>query len=241
MRTNRSAIAISLLVLVACGPGTPGDDGGAISDSVPATASPPSGDTAARPAGPEDGDGPRSAATGDSLATGRTASEDSLLAAARDVAGALADRDFEALAQRVDPERGVLLAPYSYVEPDDHATLTAQQLRAVVAGDSLSRRWGTYDGSGDPIELSFREYVDRFVYDRAYLEDGEVAIDERQGRGSSLDNAAEVWPDARIVEYHVPGTDPRYGGMDWRSLRLVLVDRAGQWRLVGIVHDEWTI
>jgi hypothetical protein len=29
--------------------------------------------------------------------------------------------------------------------------------------------------------------------------------------------------------------------MDWQSLRLVFEETAGNWYLVGIVHDQWTI
>lgn len=164
--------------------------------------------------------------------------EESLREAARSVAEALRDRDFAALAEWVGAE-GVRFSPYSYVEPEEHVRLSAEELRGV---DAEVRTWGHHDGSGEPIEMTVREYFDRFVYDVAYLEEGEVAVDERQGTGSSLDNASDVYPDGRIVEFHIPGSDPRYGGMDWRSLRLVFEDGDdGRWDLVGVIHDEWTI
>lgn len=164
-----------------------------------------------------------------------------LRSAAREVTRALAQEDFETLARWVHPEVGVLFAPYAWVEPGRHVTLSADDLRAVARGESLRRTWGRYDGTGEPIRLTFREYLERFAYDAPYLEEGELAMDRRQGGGNTIDNAAEVWPDARIVEYHVPGTDPRYGGMDWSSLRLVFEQFEGRWRLVGVVHDQWTI
>lgn len=167
--------------------------------------------------------------------------EESLREAARSVALALRDRDFVALASWVGAE-GVRFSPYSYVEPEAHVTLSAEELRGVGEGEAEVRTWGHQDGSGDPIDMTVPEYFDRFVYDVAYLEEGEVAVDERQGHGSSLDNASEVYPDGRIVEYHIPGRNPDYGGMDWRSLRLVFEPgQTGEWRLVGIIHDEWTI
>ena len=46
---------------------------------------------------------------------------------------------------------------------------------------------------------------------------------------------------AMVVEYHFPGFDPQYGGLDWASLRLVFQEFEGRWVLVGIIHDEWTI
>lgn len=168
--------------------------------------------------------------------------EESLREAARSVAEALRDRDFAALAEWVGAE-GVRFSPYSYVEPEEHVTLSAEELRSVGHGEEEVRTWGHHDGSGEPIEMTVREYFDRFVYDVAYLEEGEVAVDERQGTGSSLDNASDVYPDGRIVEFHIPGSDPRYGGMDWRSLRLVFERAEGDdgWTLIGVIHDEWTI
>lgn len=163
-----------------------------------------------------------------------------LRTAADAVVAALAAGDLPALADRVHPRAGVRFSPYAWVEPESHVTLSAEALRAAAAGEPVRRTWGHYDGSGEPIVLDLGEYLDRFVYDRPY-ERGRVAVDRRQGHGNTLDNAAEVYPGARVVEYHLPGEDPRFGGMDWRSLRLVFVDEDGRWLLVGIVHDEWTI
>jgi hypothetical protein len=43
-----------------------------------------------------------------------------------------------------------------------------------------------------------------------------------------------------MVEYHFTGFEPDYGGLDWRSLRLVFMQDGDEWFLIGIVHDEWT-
>lgn len=178
---------------------------------------------------------------GSASSASATAPPAALRAAAREVAEALESRDFSRLAERVHPAEGVTFSPYAYVEPESHVALTASDLRRVAGGESIERLWGHHDGTGEPIRLTFREYFERFVYDAPYLEEGRVAVDGRQGHGNTLDNTAQVWPEGRIVEYHLPGTDPRYGGMDWRSLRLVFVEEGRQWLLVGIVHDEWTI
>lgn len=166
-----------------------------------------------------------------------------LRSAARSVAEALRDRDFGTLADRSSPH-GVLFSPYSYVDTAEHVTLMPAELRAMGASRSAGslRTWGYQDGSGEPIVRTVAEYFDRFVWDAPYLEEGSVAVDQRQAKGNSVDNAAEVYPDARIVEYHVPGRNPDSSGMDWRSLRLVFEeDEAGRWMLRAVVHDEWTI
>jgi hypothetical protein len=43
------------------------------------------------------------------------------------------------------------------------------------------------------------------------------------------------------IEYYFSGFDPQYGGMDWRSLRLVFIKDSNNWYLAAIVHGEWTI
>jgi hypothetical protein len=60
------------------------------------------------------------------------------------------------------------------------------------------------------------------------------------GGGNSIDNSSEFYPEAKIVEYYFSGFDPQYGGMDWRSLRLVFSELNDTWYLVGVIHDEWT-
>jgi hypothetical protein len=179
------------------------------------------------------------AATEAPAAAEAPAPAEDLRSAARSVAEALRDRDFEALAGRAHPD-GVRFSPYSYVDPEAHLTLSPAELRA--AGEGSPRTWGHHDGSGEPIETTVDEYFDRFVWDAPYLEEGSVAVDRRQAKGNSVDNAAQVYPDARIVEYHVPGRNPDFGGMDWRSLRLVFEEGEGsRWLLVAVIHDEWTI
>lgn len=172
-----------------------------------------------------------------------------LRSAAGEVVAALARRDFARLAGLVDPEKGVRFSPYAHVDPARQVVLSCEDLRAAARGARLERVWGRWDGSGRPIRLAFREYVDRFVDDAPYAAAGQVAVDTRQGAGTAVDDAREVYPGGRIVEYHVPGTDERSGGMDWKSLRLVFEKSAGEgdaeapgrWYLVGIIHDQWTI
>ncbi|WP_018922760.1 hypothetical protein [Salsuginibacillus kocurii] len=41
-----------------------------------------------------------------------------------------------------------------------------------------------------------------------------------------------------MVEYHFPADE---GDLNWGSLRIVLEQEAGEWHVVGIINDEWTI
>ena len=61
------------------------------------------------------------------------------------------------------------------------------------------------------------------------------------GKGNTLNNIAQVYPNGEFVEFHFTGFDTQYEGMDWTSLRLVFEENNGTWFLIGIVHDQWTI
>jgi len=77
---------------------------------------------------------------------------------------ALARRDIDSLARLAHPSMGIRFTPYGHVDTAIDRRLSPDELRAQWARpDSIV--WGVHDGSGEPIRLSFRQYVDRFVYD----------------------------------------------------------------------------
>lgn len=161
---------------------------------------------------------------------------------ATETVAALRDRDWSALSQFIHPRRGVRFSPYGYVNagPDGDLVWGAADIAGLAAGGTR-HRWGVFDGSGDPIEMTLAEYHARFIYDADFAAAPVVTYNQRAGHGNTLNNLPSVYPDADYVEYHFPGFEPKYEGMDWRSLRLVFEREGGEWYLVGIVHDEWTI
>jgi hypothetical protein len=159
---------------------------------------------------------------------------------------ALRDQDIPELAGLVHPVKGITFSPYAYVRPLQGALGEADLVfsRDQLLGlwtDPTVYRWGRYDGSGEPIDLTFEQYYQRFVYDVDFAQPDVVGFNDMVGQGNTPNNIADVYPLAQTVEYHFEGFDPQYAGMDWRSLRLVLEEYEGDWYLVGIVHDQWTI
>jgi hypothetical protein len=144
------------------------------------------------------------------------------------------------LAATVHPTQSVRFSPYTFVREGTDLSFTAEQLPGLWA-DPAVYTWGVFDGSGEPIELTFQNYFERFVYDVEFAQPHAVGFDTFVGAGNTINNIREVYPSALVVEYYFEGFDPDLGGMDWRSLRLVLEEHGGVWYLVGIVHDEWTI
>jgi hypothetical protein len=159
---------------------------------------------------------------------------------ARDLVAMLEEADYEALSRHVHPARGLVFSPYGHVDLTSAVHLSREEV-ARLGKDALPRTWGTADGTGDPIRLTFADYAERYVYDRDYAEAPQVAVDQRLGQGNTLHNLEDAFPGSAFVEFHFPGEDPQYGGMDWRSLRLVFEELGNRWWLIGVVHDEWTI
>lgn len=164
----------------------------------------------------------------------------SLLNAAVSVMTLLDAGDIDGLAPWIHPTQGVTFSPYSYVEVGVHQVFNATSIIGLLSSQQVFN-WGAYDGTGDPIDLTFSDYYQRFVYDQAFLTPHLIAIDQVVSQGSMYVNIDTVFSNASYVEFHFTGFDPQYGGMDWRSLFLVFENINGEWYLIGVVHNEWTI
>jgi len=156
-----------------------------------------------------------------------------------DVLTAIKNFEMEKLADAVHPDKGVRFSPYGYVDVDNNLVFTAEEVRKL-ADDTKTYLWGYYDGSGEPIELSFSDYYKKFIYDVDFVNAEQVGYNQVLGHGNSLNNSFEVYKNSVIVEYYFSGFDPKFEGMDWRSLRLVFEKKGDIWYLVGIIHDQWT-
>ena len=159
--------------------------------------------------------------------------------AAQEVIHVLGDKDLEIVAEFVHPEMGVRFSPYTYVQ-DSHLVFMPDELPGLVGSDQVFE-WGSFDGSGDPIELTFDEYYERFLYSADFANPEMMAVNEELGYSSMINNIADYYPGSSFVEYHFSGFEEDYGGLDWVSLRLVFIQEEGTWFLVGLVNDQWTI
>jgi hypothetical protein len=160
------------------------------------------------------------------------------LTVAGSVLEAVQDRDGERLAALGHAERGVRFSPYAFVDVAQDRVLNRSDLASLWRDDRI-HTWGSFDGSGNPIEMTSAQYVERFVMDRDFSEATVIAVNKHPSRGNTADNSAEAYPGATFVEYYVEAAEgqPEPG---WAALRLVLEQHAGKWTLVGVIHDEWT-
>jgi glutaredoxin len=158
---------------------------------------------------------------------------------AEEILQLLKEKNEEELATYVHPKKGVLFSPYIFVD-EKAITFNKEKVKEFFE-DSEIYTWGTQDGSGEPIVLTPSDYYATFIYDSNFEQADETVFDRVETRGNTIRNITEVFPDSHSVEYFVKGTE-EYGNMDWKALNLVFEqDEQGEWKLVAIVHDQWTI
>lgn len=165
--------------------------------------------------------------------------EEDLIFTSQTVLKLIKDKNFEELASYVGSS-GLRFSPYSNVEADNHIVIQASEFTDGTFDDD-TRTWGTYDGSGDPISYGFNEYYNEFIYDQDFLAAPMIGNNSLIGSGNIINNIAEVYSNHEYVEYHFPGFEAEYEGMDWESLVLVFEKVGNEYKLVGIVHGQWTI
>jgi outer membrane murein-binding lipoprotein Lpp len=150
------------------------------------------------------------------------------------------DEDWIALEAHVHPTAGVRFSPYQYVDAVNDQVMTANQV-GVFPTNTAVLNWGTFDGSGEPINLNSSDYYSRFIYEHDFYAAPVIGNNYTVSFGNMINNITIAYPTAVFVEFYYPQFDPQYGGMDWRSLTLVLENVSGTYYLVGVVHGEWTI
>lgn len=153
---------------------------------------------------------------------------------------ALKDKDTDLIADYVHQVKGVRFTPYTYVSTDSDQVFMQEQVKGFYA-DQQEYLWGNYDGSGHEIRLNPGQYYEKFIYTADFINAEEVGYNEVLSFGNMLENQFEVYVNPIIVEYYFSGFDPEYEGIDWQSLRLVFEKYEDEWKLVGIIHNQWTI
>jgi hypothetical protein len=153
------------------------------------------------------------------------------------VVKALAEENMATFSEYVHPELDVRFSPYVYVKTD-HLTFSKDEIPNLLS-DTTVYDWGVADGTGYPIEKTPQEYFDRFVNNKDYRSPDEVVYNEDVPRGSMINNIPTYFANGVFVEYFVDYEE--YEGLDWSSLIIVLYEYEGEYHVVGIVNDEWTI
>jgi len=148
------------------------------------------------------------------------------------------NKDFHSFTKFMHPDSGTRFSPYAYITTSDKQLNRQDFLKAVNSGKLID--WGITAGNGDIMLLTVKDYFAKFVYDVDFIHAEKTSLNHFLGSGNSLNNLLEFYRNTEFTESYFSGFDKKYGGMDWRTLRLVYKKQQDEFYLVGIVHDEWT-
>lgn len=153
---------------------------------------------------------------------------------------AISIKDSETLSEFVHPTKGVRFTPYTYVSLENDIVFNKDEMKDFFNNQDLYI-WGYYDGKGDEVNLTPSEYYKEFIYSEDFVNAPEIGYNEILSSGNMIENQFDIYDNAIIVEYYFPGFNPDYEGIDWKSLRLVFEKYENTWKLVSIIHNQWTI
>lgn len=149
----------------------------------------------------------------------------------------LKSKKYANLARLIHPQKGVRFSMYGYVSDKDKKFSVTDFKNNIDA--PIKFTWGDKDGTGDPLKVTFAEYLRTWVFKKDFSK-SKLTINEFQGVGNSKNNLLEVYPNAVFTENYIPGTKAN-AEMDWYALRMVFEEYRGMYFLVAIINDQWTI
>lgn len=155
-----------------------------------------------------------------------------------DILNILKTKDYEKFAQYIHPKNGVRFSMYGYVQSEKDKVFTKEDFQKYI-GTEIKFTWGEKDGTGDLLQMSLRNYLEKWVFLK-YFSIGEMFINETGNNGNTINNIKVVYPNSIFTENYLKGTK-EYSEMDWNSLRLVFEEYEGELFLVGIINNRWTI
>ncbi|MBM7579311.1 S-layer homology domain-containing protein [Jeotgalibacillus terrae] len=161
----------------------------------------------------------------------------SLLETANDILAHLQNEEFGDLAAYMG-EEPLTFCPYAG-NCIDHGGVqfSALELDGFMS-DSDVYYWGDQDGSGFPLELTPAAYYDEWLMDAVYESKTRYDRSKHMSTGELI---RQKYPAGRVVEYSYEGT-AEFDYMDWQSLNLVFEkNSSGDWVLIAIINDRWTI
>lgn len=166
--------------------------------------------------------------------------DSSILNLTQEILTAVKKKDYKTFSEFFHPEIGVRFSPYGYVDSTSDLVFTKEKFMKQTRKNN-KLYWGDFDGSGDPIKMTLKQYFKRFVYDADFLNAEKTSINQMLGRGNTIDNIASFYEGMPFTESYFSGFDEKYSGMDWRSLKLVYKKYGEKSYLIGVIHSEWTI
>lgn len=150
----------------------------------------------------------------------------------------LKTKNYTELAQFIHPEKGIRFSMYGYVQPKKDKVFIKDDFLKYI-GTNIKFTWGEKDGTGDLLQMSLKNYLEKWVFAKDFTI-AEMFTDEIKQGGNTINNIKDVYPNSIFTENYLSGSE-EYAQMDWNSLRLVFEEFEGKLFLVGIINDRWTV
>ncbi len=161
-----------------------------------------------------------------------------LLAFSEQVMACLKKKDWVELAKYTSSKEQILFYPYGFIDTSI-AKSFAPNLLAMVEESGKKVYWANYDGSGEPMDLTVKNYVKQYINDKDYVKADTIRANKMVEIGNSPNNIDKVFKNAEYVEYFVKGTGAT-AEHNWSSLRLVYRKTGEHYFLIGVIHNQWT-
>lgn len=172
--------------------------------------------------------------------TSISASEDddisSIKKRSKEILTLLKNEDYLGFAEYIHPGEGLRFSPYAFIDTINDVRLSKENFKEAIKTNKKFT-WGYSDGSGDPIEMKIADYFQKFIYNADFLNSSKTAVNKIIGSGNSKNNMQEIYPDMPFFESYDPGKHE----MAWSALRFVFKKEGGNFYLVAVIHNQWTI
>lgn len=160
----------------------------------------------------------------------------SVLEAAEQIRAGLVSSTGPQIADEFVPDSWIAMSGRTTIEdgPFGPATVTAADL---ANGDT--EYVFEYTEAG-PIITSVDDWMNDYRQSSTLIDPDATSVNASLGFGNSINNLAERYPNADVVEFHRQGRG-ELKDFNWSTTRIVLEKIDGQWKLLAIMGDTWTI
>lgn len=145
---------------------------------------------------------------------------------------------YDMFANYIHPEKGVRFSMYAYISIKEDKHFSKSDFIKYYPTNTVFT-WGSRDGSGDLYKATIDQYIKKWVFVRDFTK-SQYSMNTFQGRGNTLNNLPEIYPNTDFTENFIKGTEEN-SEIDWNSLRFVFEKYEGKYYLIAVVNDLWTI
>ncbi|MFL9833533.1 hypothetical protein [Chryseobacterium terrae] len=145
---------------------------------------------------------------------------------------------YDIFSNYIHPEKGVRFSMYAFVNRNEDKHFSKIDFEKYLPTKTIFT-WGSRDGSGEIYKTTIKQYLKNWAFRKDFTK-SEYAFDTFLGKGNSLNNLKEIYPNTHFTENYIPGSEEN-AEMDWNALRLVFEEFDGKYYVIAVINDKWTI